>query len=170
MDVFPKQNENNEVAAAYDYAELAKYADKIIIMTYDNHGAWSGSGPIADIRWVEESLKYALKFIPKSKLYLGIAAYGYDWAGEKVESVEHKQISALIQQYKPAVRWYEPSKSPYFTYKGTDGLNHQVWFENARSISYKLDLANKYDIAGVAMWRLGGEDVGYWRTIRDKFR
>jgi spore germination protein len=47
---------------------------------------------------------------------------------------------------------------------------HQVWFENSRSLAYKLDLVNKYDIKGVAIWRLGQEDPGYWQVLRDKLR
>lgn len=167
IDVFPKQDETNDVAAAYDYAELGKYADKIIIMTYDNHGVWSGPGPIADIRWVENCLQYSLQYIPKHKVYMGIAAYGYDWAGSKAESIEHKQLQSLLDQYNPAVRWDEPSKSPNFNYTDTQGQQHQVWFENSESLKYKLDLVNKYDIAGAAMWRLGGEDPAYWPVFKN---
>lgn len=78
IDVFPKQDELKDVSIAYDYTQLAKYVDKIILMTYDNHGIWSKAGPIADIDWVEKSLKYVLHSIPKNKLYIGLAAYGYD--------------------------------------------------------------------------------------------
>jgi spore germination protein YaaH len=170
IDVFPKQNEANDVAVAYDYGELAKYADKIIIMTYDNHGIWSGPGPIADINWVENNLKYALQFMPKNKLYLGLAAYGYDWSDKKTDSVEHTQITSLQQQYKTSILWDDNSKSPHFNYTGSDGLYHQVWFENSQSLKYKLDLVNKYDIAGAALWRLGGEDPAYWPVIRDKLQ
>lgn len=170
MDVFPKQDETNDVAAAYDYAELAKYADKLVIMTYDNHGMWSGPGPIADIRWVENSLKYALQFIPKNKVYLGVAAYGYDWSNSKTESIEHSQIQSLIKQHNAAVRWDDLSKSPYFSYTDAQGQTHHVWFENSESLKYKLDLVNKYDIGGAAMWRLGGEDPAYWPVFKDKLR
>ncbi|WP_425060910.1 hypothetical protein SCACP_16690 [Sporomusa carbonis] len=169
IDVFPKQDESNDVAAAYDYAELAKYADKIMIMTYDNHGMWSGPGPIADIRWVENSLKYALKYIPKNKLYLGIAAYGYDWSANGVQSLEFKPIMDLAQRYGAAVKWDDASKSPYFSYTSNDGTAHTIWFENSESLKYKLALVTKYDIAGAAMWKLGEEDPAFWPVLRDKF-
>jgi spore germination protein YaaH len=170
LDVFPKQDESNDIAAAYDYAELTKYADKIMIMTYDNHGMWSGPGPIADIRWVENNLKYALKFIPKNKLYLGIAAYGYDWSAQGTQSLEFKAIMDLIQRYNKDVQWDNSSKSPYFSYTAADGIAHTVWFENSESLKHKLALLTKYDIAGAAMWKLGEEDPAYWPVLRDKFR
>ena len=170
IDVFPKQDENNDVAAAYDYAELAKYADKIMIMTYDNHGAWSGPGPIADIGWVENNLKYALKSIPKDKLYLGIAAYGYDWSAQGVQSLEFDAIMDLAQRYGKTVQWDDTAKSPHFSYTATDGTAHTVWFENSESLKHKLALITKYDIAGAAMWKLGEEDPAVWPVLRDKFR
>ena len=170
IDVFPKQDETNDVAVAYDYAELAKYTDKIMLMTYDNHGTWSGPGPIADIAWVENNLKYALKFIPKNKLYLGIAAYGYDWSAQGTQSLEFKTIMDLAQRYGQAIQWDDTAKSPYFSYLANDGVKHTVWFENSESLKHKLALIAKYDIAGAAMWKLGEEDPGFWSVLREKFR
>jgi len=169
IDVFPKTDENNDVSAAYDYGQLALYTDRIVIMTYDNHGVWSGPGPIADINWVEKNLQYALRFIPKHKLYLGVAGYGYDWSSKGVESLEYKAIMDLVKKYGSTVQWDEASKSPHFFYTGPDGVSHTVWFENNRSVGYKLDLVKKYDIAGAALWKLGAEDPAYWQTAKEKF-
>ncbi len=169
IDVFPKTDENNYVAAAYDYGQLALYADRIVIMAYDNHGVWSGPGPIADINWVENSLKYALKFIPKNKLYLGVAGYGYDWSSKGVESLEYAPIMNLAEKHGAAVKWDEAAKSPYFSYTAADGVSHTVWFENSRSAAYKLDLVKKYDIAGAALWKLGEEDPALWRAVKERF-
>lgn len=166
IDVFPKQNELEDIAKAYDYAKLTNYSDKIIIMAYDNHGVWSGAGSIADIKWVENNLKYALTMIPKNKLYLGIAAYGYDWSVNGVESLEHQAINNLIAKYNAKVQWDELSKSPYFKYTDSAGINHEVWFESADSLGLKLELVQKYDIGGIAIWKLGNEDPEYWQVIQ----
>lgn len=168
IDVFPKQDETNDVSVAYDYGQLALYADKIMVMTYDNHGVWSGPGPIADINWVEGDIQYALKFIPKNKLYLGVAGYGYDWSSKGVESLEHDAINNLINKFNISPKWDADSQSPYFKYTGDDGVTHTVWYENSDSIKAKADLVNKYDLAGVALWKLGGEDPAYWQVFKDK--
>lgn len=168
VSVFPKQDEaTNDVAIAYDYAELAKYADQIIIMTYDNHGEWSGPGPVADIRWVESNLKYALQFMPKNKIYLGIAGYGYDWSSGGTQSLDYTNAMETATKYGANISWDDAAKTPYFKYYDAQG-EHQVWFENSRSLGYKLDLVNKYDLKGVALWRLGQEAPDYWQTIQEK--
>jgi hypothetical protein len=44
---------------------------------------------------------------------------------------------------------------------------HEVWFENHVSIKPKLELVEKYDLGGIAIWRLGKEDEMNWRVIED---
>ncbi len=168
MDVFPKENEANDVSVAYDYAELSKYVDKIMLMAYDNHGTWSDAGPIADISWDERCLKYALQFIPKNKLYLGIGGYGYDWSSKGAESLDYQAITNLAEKFNAPILWDDKTKSPHLSYNGTDGVSHQVWFENSQSIGYKLDLMNKYDIAGIALWKLSEEDPAIGPVIKRK--
>jgi len=170
IDVFPKHDEDNDVAIAYDYAKLAQYADKIILMTYDYHAGWNGAGAVGDIRSVESDLKYALTLIPKNKIYLGIAGYGYDWSSKGTESIENDAIQNLITRYGATVQWDEASQSPHFSYVEDDGVTHQVWYENSRSLKYKLDLVNNYNIAGVALWKLGGEDPASWQVIKSTLK
>ncbi|WFR71357.1 hypothetical protein P9209_20230 [Prescottella defluvii] len=63
---------------------------------------------------------------------------------------------------KPVMSWDETSRSAHFGYL-LDGIAHEVWFENARSVEAKADLARHHGLAGIALWRLGGEDPSIWR-------
>lgn len=168
IDVMPKTTETDDVSIAYDYAELGYYADKVILMTYDNHADWSGPGPIAAIDWVENNLRYALKYIPKQKLYLGIAAYGYDWSDKGVDSLEYQSVVNLANNNNIVPIWDNSSQSPHFSYTDSTGMSHSVWYENRFSVKYKLNLVKSYDIAGIALWRLGDEDPADWPLISDK--
>lgn len=160
-------NPSDGWSGAYDYVEIAKYADKIILMAYDEH--WSGGEPgsIASIGWVEKVAAYAVKVIPKDKIVLGLAAYAYDWPsnGKKAESYSIGQAYNIASKNGATVKLDSVSKSPYFTYTDSSNVYHTVWFENSTSIGYKLDVVNKYDLAGVSIWRLGLEDLDYWKTI-----
>ncbi|MBQ9313598.1 MAG: hypothetical protein IJ220_01125 [Clostridia bacterium] len=64
---------------SYDYKELGTIADYIMLMAYDEHYEGSEAGPIASIEFVEDSIKYALKYISCDKLVLGVAFYGRYW-------------------------------------------------------------------------------------------
>ncbi|MBC2581629.1 cell wall-binding repeat-containing protein [Clostridium sp. DJ247] len=157
-------------SGAYDYSQLSNYADEIILMTYDEHWFGGSSGPIASIDWVEKVVNYAVTVIPKEKIMLGMAAYAYDWPsnGEKAKSYSINQALNIASEYGAAVKFDSTSKSPYFNYTDSSGVYHSVWLENSTSIGYKLDLVNKYDLSGVAMWRLGLESPDFWTTIGSK--
>lgn len=155
---------------AYDYSEIGKFSDKVMIMTYDEH--WSGGSPgaIASIGWVEKIINYAINVIPNDKLMLGLAAYGYDWSSNSSSADAYTINQAYNKAYKNGVqvKLDSTSKSPYFNYTDNYGVYHSVWFENSTSIGYKLDLVNNYNLAGVAIWRLGLENADYWDVINQK--
>ncbi|AWI06417.1 cell wall-binding repeat-containing protein [Clostridium drakei] len=155
---------------AYDYSEIGKFSDKVMIMTYDEH--WSGGSPgaIASIGWVEKIINYAINVIPNDKIMLGLASYGYDWSSNSSSADAYTINQAYNKAYKNGVqvKWDSTSKSPYFNYNDNYGVYHSVWFENSTSIGYKLDLVNNYNLAGVAIWRLGLENADYWDMINKK--
>ncbi|MDD7793387.1 glycosyl hydrolase family 18 protein [Clostridium sp. 'White wine YQ'] len=153
---------------AFDYSAISRYSDQILIMTYDEHYFGGTPGPIASIGWVENVINYALTVIPKEKILLGTAAYGYDWSSKGSNSYGAAEIYNLAQKYNTSIKWDSVSQSPYFTYKDSTGVIHTVWFENSYSVSFKLDLVNKYDLAGIGIWRLGQEDPAYWTSIKTK--
>jgi spore germination protein len=66
--------------------------------------------------------------------------------------------------------WNDQALAPYLSYV-EDGKNYIIYYENPRSISYKLDLVNQLDLGGVAIWALGyeGEDRVLWDVIDSKF-
>lgn len=151
-------------SGAFDYQKLAPYLDQAMIMTYDEHYASGSPGPVASYPWVEQVIKYTLKYFPANKIIVGIAAYGYDW-GWSGKALNYKAIQNLINSQKITPKWDFNAQVPYFTYSSW-GVKHQVWYENSYSTASKMQLVRKYGLRGVAVWRLGYEDSGIWDAIR----
>ncbi len=148
----------------YDYAGLAPHSDLLLLMSYGYRTSNSSvPGPVAPINWVERTVEYAVSQIPPSKLILGVPWYGYDWnrtTGPPARAIRYPEALELAQRYGSPIL-YDSSQSPYFTYAAA-GQQHEVWFEDRRSLEYKLDLVNKYGLAGAGGWRMGHEDPGVW--------
>jgi spore germination protein YaaH len=165
---------NSNWSECYDRKALAKVSDYIALMAYDQY--WAGSpvsGSVSQLKWVEDHLKKVLLEVPKEKLLLGMPFYTRVWKEEydasnklvvtsKAVSMEHAE--QLVVENKAAKTWDAVSGQYYATYK-KDGATYKIWLENESSIKLRVELANKYSLAGVASWKLGFEKPGIWNVI-----
>ena len=98
--------------------------------------------------------------LPAEKLLLGVPNYGYDWplpfvqGQTRAKSISNQQAIDLALQYRIAIQYDQTAQSPYFHYTAEDGIIHEVWFEDARSLSAKLRLIAEYGFSGGGIWNL----------------
>ncbi|WP_053959501.1 glycosyl hydrolase family 18 protein [Sulfobacillus thermosulfidooxidans] len=144
---------------AYNYPALAKSADLLMIMAYDEHWAGGSPGPIASPSWVKAVLNYTISVVPPSKVILGIPGYGYDWSNSGAIALSYGQAQSLEQQYT-----HETGKN-HFVYV-QNGAVHSVWFEDTQSLLSKIQLVSGYELRGIALWRLGIEDPKIWDFLQ----
>lgn len=171
MSVFPQVDVPEELSGVFDYAALAKHVDFLTIMTYDRHSEGSSPGPVAPIGWVEQNIKYAVARMPSKKVMLCVAAYGYDWpaGGGRAMSMGNREIKDLLARTGASVKWDDENQVPHFRYTDADGVEHEVWYENGDSVAKKVELVKKYDLRGIALWRLGYDDPAYWNKVLKAF-
>lgn len=173
--VIPRLSDASSVwGGAYDYEELAKYNDYIVIMAYDDTPVGSSTpGPVARAPWVRDVATYARSTIPKEKILLGVPFYGYNWtlndegvAEDNAQAMKFHQTMNLQSTYDNVQYfWDETASAPWATYSDDEDREHVVWFENRDSLRTKLDIMIDYDLGGMAAWRLGQEDPGMWEEI-----
>lgn len=159
----------NTWSGPFDYSAIGRYAHYVVIMSYDEHGYSSGPGPIASYGWVESVVKFAVQNIPPEKILLGVPGYGFDWQTGRNDPtyLSYSQAMDIATARGAGIKWDDTRKVPFFYY--WDGWReHQIWFENASSLTYKLDLAKRYALGGIALWRLGMEDPQIWNVLNSK--
>ena len=150
--------------ASYDYENLAKYSDYLFVMTYDESYEGSKAGPIASISFVENSIKYALKYVSSDKIVLGLPFYGRYWkvgSASGGSGLSLKKINSIVNNYGAAVTYDSVSKSPKAIVNQEDG-QYIYWYENDASIKEKLKLVKKYNLRGSGSWSLGQELTSLW--------
>jgi spore germination protein YaaH len=172
VDVMTKTSEpgTSPAGQVYDYPTIGRYADKVRILTYDEHysGTAYPGGPISSVAWVQSILNFAVTVIPASKIYLGVPLYGYNWTnnGKSATSVTYAQAIALQQQYHATRQWSAADGEPYFTYTDAAHVQHTVWYNDAQALEARLPLIGKYGLGGVAFWSFGQEDPGIYGVMR----
>ncbi len=143
----------------HNYGLLSQAADFVLLMTYEWGYTYGPPMAVAPIRNVRQVLDYALTEMPPEKIYLGIPNYGYSWSlpyrpGTRAISISNQYAVELAARYYANIRYDETAQSPWFRYVDENGQEHEVWFEDARSIRAKLDLANSRGLYGVGYWNL----------------
>ncbi len=163
--VFPKVGVSKSITDPYDYPALGTVTDAVVIMAYDHHYDGGPPGAVAPLPWVKQNLGFALQHIPKARIYLGVAAYGYDWTqGGSTTTVSTLQAQALLTKYGIQPTWDPSAQEYHFHY--VDNGSHDVWYEDERSFDTKLGLAKSTHIGGLALWRLGYESPAIWARLR----
>ncbi len=155
----------------YDRAEQGVVADYVIIMGYDEH--YNGSdeaGSVASINFVESGIKNTVAEVPKEKVINALPFYTRIWEtgadGISSQAVGMEMAQTYVSDHGIATRWDEVTCQNYGEFQDGDRLC-QVWLEDAESITVKLNIMEKYEIAGVAAWRLGFETADIWDVIEE---
>ncbi|WP_085993767.1 LysM peptidoglycan-binding domain-containing protein [Oceanobacillus senegalensis] len=173
----PKRSATQEgiVYEGHDYKAHGEISDFVVLMTYEwgySYGPPMAVSPLDQVRIVAE---YALTEIPANKIILGQNLYGYDWTlpfqegGEAAKALSPQQAIALARENNAAIQFDTTAQAPFFYYTDSEGNNHEVWFEDARSIQAKFNLIKELDLLGIAYWKLGLAFPQNWLLLNDQF-
>lgn len=155
----------------YNRKEQGIVADYVIIMGYDEHYAGSDTaGSVASIDYVENGIARTIDQVPAHKVINAVPFYTRIWetTGTSVSSqaVGMELARQWIDNHSIETYWDETTCQNYGEYSADNTL-HQVWLEDADSILVKLNIMHKYEIGGIAGWRLGYETPAVWEVISE---
>ncbi len=178
----------------WDPGRLHSLVDFLMVMAYDYHVRSSPVvGPVAPIfgrgagRWendVVSNMRDLLQQVPAEKIVLGIPFYGYEWTStsdqpgastfpDSGSTATYQRVTAILSdpKLKAEERWDEDALAPYVTYQ-ENGHTQFIYYENTRSLSYKLDFVQQLGLQGIGIWALGyeGGHPELWEVIGHKLR
>ena len=159
----------------HNYAELGAEVNYVLVMTYEWGYTYSPPMAIAPINSVRRVLDYAVTRIPPDKIFMGIPNYGYDWplpyekGITRATSISNFEAVNIARRYGAEIMYDETAQSPYFNYTDENGIAHEVWFEDARSIEVKLKTAFEYGFAGVSYWNLDRPFPQNWLVVNSLY-
>lgn len=157
-----------------DYRALGEAADHVLLMTYEWGYTYGPPMAVAPLNQVRRVVEYALTQIPAEKIDLGIPNYGYDWplpyvrGTTKAATINNVQAVRIAVANGAVIRFDDVAESPYFTYSD-NGTEHEVWFEDVRSLLAKFDLIREYGLRGCGYWQIMQWFRANWLLLRDQF-
>ncbi len=158
----------------YDRAEQGCVVDYVIVMGYDEH--YEGStepGSVASLPWVEQGIIETIAEAPSNRVINGMPFYVRVWKvmAESLasEAVSMGEAKRLLSEHNAQTYWDNVAYQYVGSYEA-DGATWKMWLEDEESIAYKTDLVRKYNLAGVAAWKLGMEESTVWPVITEHLK
>lgn len=157
-----------------DYAALGAAADYVLIMAYEWGYKYGPPLAVAPLDQVRRVLDYAVTEIPAEKINLGIPNYGYDWPLPFVRGETVAEIIGNIQAVQRAlenavpIQFNETSQAPFYNYI-LGNVEHEVWFEDVRSMNATFDLIKEYNLRGAGYWTIMQLFRANWLLLAERF-
>ena len=153
-------------------AELARTADYIVCMCYDEHTSGSETaGSVSSLPFVQKGIRDTLKEVPPEQTVIALPFFTRLWkvnenAAPTSSAMGMGEAAAWLSENAANVVWDEETGHNYAEAKGVDGTS-EIWIEDAQSISEKMKEVTAAGCAGVAEWKLGLETQDIWQVISD---
>lgn len=149
----------------FDYARIAKAADFISLMTYDDPNS---VGPVASVPFINKVLAYVEDKIPPEKLSFGVPLYYWRWSTDPVKKVTaggtYSKLLNIMSNFQHNLGFSEALGASWLTYY-YQNKQYNVWYQDKRSFDNKLDIIKKNNFRGFSAWVLGVEDPGIWSAL-----
>lgn len=159
-----------------DYAGLGAAANSVLLMTYEWGFTYSVPMAVAPINKVRQVIEYAVTEIPSAKIDMGIPNYGYDWPLPYEKGVTRARTIGNIEavniavRYGAVIQYDEIAQTPYFNYTDEQQTEHEVWFEDVRSMQAKFRLISEYNLRGAGYWQIMRLFRANWLLLSDTYR
>lgn len=170
-----------EYTSFYYRDEQALFADYVCIMGYDEHygGANSnGPGSLSSIPWLTQGIEDTKDEVPADQIILGLPFYNRVWTvtaksgGEEsytefetdCYSVSMDEGANILSRNGATLTWLDDLGQNYGEFD-KNGTTYKIWLEDVDSLTQKLELQKKYNLAGACFWKVGLESSNVWDTI-----
>lgn len=176
----PKVRENQEgiLYEGHDYEALGAIADRALLMTYEWGYTYGPAMAVSPLNQVRRVLDYGTSVIPPEKIFLGVPNYGYDWTLPYVAGQSRARslgnVAAVEQAWerRAAIEYDEIAQAPtyrYFVRPNDTPVEHEVWFEDARSVQAMLALVPEFGLNGIAIWNIMRFFPQLWLVLNSEY-
>ena len=157
---------------AYDYGKLGEICHKIILMAHDYAPNNLPSNllntdyiatPVTPFSEVYTALRAITAEVDESKITLALSVTNTAaWNARNKRITEgkviHPSMETVTQRLSQAdteIIYSDTYRNPYAWYTTESGQQILLWYEDARSIADKIELAKMFGVDDISIWRIG---------------
>lgn len=145
------------------YKKMGRYNDLLFLQANSQHNAETEPGPISGQRWVQAVVDRTVREVPRQKVVLCIAGFGFDWPiGGVGTKISYQQALSIAQNNKGNIVFNPDSYNLSFNYSDENKQLRTVHFTDAATQFNTLRFATEYGLAGTALGSIGTEDSRIW--------
>jgi spore germination protein YaaH len=115
---------------------------------------------VAGLDWDNAILQATLPDLNPAHVLLGVPLYGRAWGSSLAGASAYSNVLYNALAVPGARVDYDFSAQTPFIVTPNGSLI--TYFDDADSLARKIALVRTYNLAGIAAWRLGFEDPGFW--------
>ena len=86
----------------------------------------------------------------------------------RAQTIHNLEAIRIAIDHGSEIRFDQTAQSPYFRY-WQYGIQHEVWFEDPKSIRAKFDLIREYGLTGAGYWQLMNFFRANWLMMEEMF-
>ena len=182
-ELAPMMRKNNKTLSVdmyfvnyIDRTRVGDASDYVILMGYDQRGNWSSTpGSISEISWVEKNLASLLQDsnVPSEKIILGIPFYTRLWEEDDVSQTldstvySMKNCASYLSEHSNLTPVLDKDAGQNYVQYTSGKVTYKLWIEDNDSVKRRVQLVDKYNLAGVSGWKKGSELSSTWQIIQD---
>lgn len=160
-------------ANIYHTAEQGRICDYVITMAYDDYVGGDEPGPNASLPFAEESVSLTTQLVDPSKVIMGLPFYTRVWYKSGDAGAAYNESYGIVDAEDIVARHGETTWDASLGYNFLQYQNYEtnvfVWLEDEDSLNAKCELFSRYNVAGVAAWKLGMERASMWDAIHSYY-
>lgn len=149
---------------------LVAAADRVVLRAFRDLDTSALPQPLAPQAWFAALIDAAVDTISADKLIVALGGFGYDWVSGYATPVPITYAEAMHLAARPGGRIDLAPEMLNTKIAAVDAARrlHRIWMLDAVSAHNQLAILAQHEVAGVALWSVGGEDPGLWPLLDRK--
>lgn len=160
----------------FDRDVIGYYSDYVVLMAYDENVGANSIGSVSTIPWVEYGVENLLEYTKSNKVILGIPFYTRLWqvdknSGKFIESNAYRLKSSKEKLDELGITlYYNEESGQNYGDKIINNIKYLIWFEDETSLNNRIDIVDKYNLSGTAVWCLDYGIESMWNELKNRFK